>query len=365
MTTVLCAESLQALKSSLEECRTRITELRGALEQEGVVSSNLRMELQIERSRCEALIAQEMTRASDALGQLEDQRVRCGQLADSLTQLKQDHARTLEEALAREKKEYSWRFEDAVAREKADYARKMEDAVAQEKWDYARRFDDAVAQEKVDYARRFEDAVAQEQQDYARKLDEAVASEKVSYTRNLDEEARRLMAHLQSQLEQEHGKREEQDAALRRLQEQAAHAKHRQQEEEAQQEAGTRLHAAMQGLQAQRQEVALSLEAEKHRATLLQAELDSLREKTGALKEKEQLHEEQRERLRRLERQEQEDRERQHERTSQKLVSYTALTKRQFTRVSQTLNTTKCYSKGTAFNHTTGCKNGTATLNKF
>ncbi|XP_061089610.1 pericentrin isoform X2 [Conger conger] len=309
----------EVLRSSLEECRAQVTELRGALEQEAVVSSNLRMELQIERSRCEALIAQERTRVSDTLGQLEDQRARCGQLTDALNQLKLDNTRMLEEALAREKQIYAQKFEDAVAKEKQDYARKFEDVVTQEKQDYARKFEDVVAQEKQDYARKFEDLVAREKRDYARKLEDATAREKVSYTQNLDEEARRLIVELQAQLQQERGQREEQEAALQRLQERAAHAERWQAEGEAQQEAGTRLHATMQELQAQRQEVARSLEEEKHRAALLQAELDALREKTSALKEKEQLREEQRERQRRLEKQEQADRERQHQRTSDKL----------------------------------------------
>ncbi|XP_072572459.1 pericentrin isoform X5 [Paramormyrops kingsleyae] len=65
--------------------------LQHALEQERVQCSNLRKELQIEISRCEALILQESRRASQAVQQLEE-------LTNSFTQEKQDLTVKLEEA---------------------------------------------------------------------------------------------------------------------------------------------------------------------------------------------------------------------------------------------------------------------------
>ncbi|XP_035264581.1 pericentrin isoform X3 [Anguilla anguilla] len=311
----------EALRSSLEDCRAQIAELRGALEQERVLSSNLRMELQIEQSRCEALIAQERSRAGHALEQLEEQRARCAQLTDALTQGKQDHSRKLEEEVAREKQNYARKLEEEVTHVKQSYTRKLEEEVSSAKLDYTRKLEEEVTHVKLDYARKLEEEVTQQKRDYTCKLEEVVTHVKLDYTRNLDDEAqqqRRLIAELQAQLEQERRLREEQTAALQRLQEQAAQTK-RWLEEEAQQEAGSRLHAAMEGLQSQRQEVARSLEAERQRAALLQAELDALREKMSSLKEKERLREEQRDRQRRLERQELADKERQHERTSERL----------------------------------------------
>ncbi|XP_064183587.1 pericentrin isoform X2 [Anguilla rostrata] len=314
-------QALEALRSSLEDCRAQITELRGALEQERVLSSNLRMELQIEQSRCEALIAQERSRAGRALEQLEEQRARCAQLTDALTQGKQDHSRRLEEEVAREKQNYARKLEEEVTHVKQNYARKLEEEVSSAKLDYTRKLEEEVAREKQNYAWKLEEEVTQQKRDYTCKLEEEVTHVKLDYTRNLDDEAqqqRRLIVELQAQLEQERRLREEQTTALQRLQEQAAQTKRRL-EEEAQQEAGSRLHAAMEGLQSQRQEVARSLEAEKQRAALLQAELDALREKMSSLKEKERLREEQRDRQRRLERQELADKERQQERTSERL----------------------------------------------
>ncbi|KAG9340841.1 hypothetical protein JZ751_020033 [Albula glossodonta] len=282
----------ELLRASLDERSTQITELRGALEQERVVSSNLRMELQIEQSRCEALITQERNRASDALRQLEDQRSRCAQLTDSLTQAKQDHNRMLDEVISREKQRHDCKLDEVLSQEKQRYTRKLEEAITQEKTHYSCKLEEVLSQEKQVFARKLEDEVQRRDQ--------------------------RLIQELQEQLEQERRQGAEQAAMLERLQGLSTQAK-RQLEEEAQQVSGVRLHAAMEGLHAQRQEVCRSLEAEKQRAALLQTELDALREKMHAVKEKERLHEEQRERQRRQEKQEQAERERQHDKTSEKL----------------------------------------------
>lgn len=207
--------------------------------------SNLRAELQIEQSRCEALLAQERERTELALSRLDEERSRAAELSRTLSHQAQGHARRLEEEV-----------------------RSQEAASAHD---------------------------------------------------------RKFIQELRAQLEQERRQAEELAATVDSLQAQVLQGKRRQ-EEAAQQEAQRgqeevqRLRSALEGLQAQRAEVSRTLETERHRASLLQTELDATKEKMREVKEKERAREEQRERQRWREKQEQDDQERRQERTKEKLV---------------------------------------------
>ncbi|KTF88214.1 hypothetical protein cypCar_00010608 [Cyprinus carpio] len=217
-------------QEALNEEASHVSQLTSALDQERITSSNLRSELQIEQSRCEALLAQERERTVLAISRLEDERSRSTELADSLSRQAQEHARRLEEE-----------------------------------------------------ARRQEAASAHD---------------------------RKFIQDLRVQLEQERRQGEDLAAMLERLQGQVLEGKRRQAEQEEQeahkeQEEVRRLRAALEGLQTQKTEVGRTLEAERERAAQLQTELDVMKEKMRAVRERERVREEQMERQRRQEKQEQ------------------------------------------------------------
>ncbi|KAL6455980.1 hypothetical protein MHYP_G00358310 [Metynnis hypsauchen] len=250
------AQTQESLRASLSEHVTRLSQLSSALEQERMVVSNLRSELQIEQSRCEALLAQERERTQLALSRLEEERSRTAQLSDSFSLQAKEHARRLEEE-----------------------ARAQEAASAHD---------------------------------------------------------RKFIQDLRVQLEQERRQAEELAGMVERLQAQVLQGKRRQEEQRDQevqreQEEVKTLRTALESLQAQRSEVSHSLEAERQRASQLQTELDSMKEKLKAVKERE----EQREKQRKREKHEQEDKERRQERTNEKLLELEVLRERDQQRLRQ------------------------------
>ncbi|XP_062853797.1 pericentrin [Trichomycterus rosablanca] len=90
------AQAHESLRVTLNEQASRLNEMNSALEQERVLVSNLRAELQIEQSRCEALLAQEHERTELALARLDEERSRTAGLSRTLSQQAQEHARRLE-----------------------------------------------------------------------------------------------------------------------------------------------------------------------------------------------------------------------------------------------------------------------------
>ncbi|XP_066518729.1 pericentrin isoform X2 [Hoplias malabaricus] len=246
----------ESLRTSLSEQASRLSQLTCALEQECTAVSNLRSELQIEQSRCEALLAQERERTQLALSRLDEERSRTSQLSESLSLQSQEHARRLEEE-----------------------ARAQEAASAHD-----RKF--------------IQDLRAQLEQE-----------------RKQAEELAAMVECLQAQVLQ----------SKRRLEEQRAQEEHKEQEEV------KSLQAALDKLQTQRSEVNRSLEAERLRASQLQTELDSMKEKLRAVKDRE----EQKEKQRRHEKQAQEDKDRRQECTKQKLLELEVLRERDQQRLRQ------------------------------
>ncbi|XP_051562982.1 pericentrin isoform X2 [Myxocyprinus asiaticus] len=250
----------ESLRLALNEQASHLSQLTSTLDQEHVTVSNLRSELQIEQSRCEALLAQERERTDLANSCLEEERSRTAELSDSLSRQAQEHAHRLEEE-----------------------------------------------------ARRQEAASAHD---------------------------RKFIQDLRMQLEQERRQGEDLAVMLERLQGQVLegkrrHAQEAEQEARKEQEEVRRLRTALEGLQGQKMEVGRTLEAERERATQLQAELDGMKEKMKAVKEKEKLREEQIERQRRQEKQEQMEKERRHERTNEKVLELELLRQRDQQRLKQ------------------------------
>ncbi|XP_041937338.1 pericentrin isoform X2 [Alosa sapidissima] len=92
----------ESLRSTVEEQSSRLTQLSASLEQERATASNLRGELRIERSRCEALLAQECQRTQQATCRADEERARATGLAEALSRQGQEHARRLEEEARRQ-----------------------------------------------------------------------------------------------------------------------------------------------------------------------------------------------------------------------------------------------------------------------
>lgn len=90
------------MHQALNEQASHVSQLNSALDQERITSSNLRSELQIEQSRCEALLAQEHKRTELALSRLEEERSRTAELSDLLSRQAQEHARHLEKEAHRQ-----------------------------------------------------------------------------------------------------------------------------------------------------------------------------------------------------------------------------------------------------------------------
>ncbi|XP_043097699.1 pericentrin isoform X2 [Puntigrus tetrazona] len=96
------AEQNHQTQEALNEQASHVSQLTSTLDQERITSSNLRSELQIEQSRCEALLAQERERTELALSRLEDERSRSSELSHSLSRQAQEHAHHLEEEARRQ-----------------------------------------------------------------------------------------------------------------------------------------------------------------------------------------------------------------------------------------------------------------------
>ncbi|XP_031414935.1 pericentrin isoform X2 [Clupea harengus] len=252
----------QSLRSTIEEQSSRLAQLGAGLEQERAAVSNLRGELRIERSRCEALLAQERQRTQQAV---QEERGRANGLSEALARQSHEHARRLEEEALRQ--------EAATAHDRAFIAELR--------------------------------AQLQQERDRQEQLEEqlAAATATHSHQRRVEEEQQTNMLE----------KRDSEECV--------------------------RLREELQQLQAQREEVSVSLQEERGRARALQQELEALRAKVSALKESEKQRDEQWERQRSRDRQEQAERERRHDRNSQKLLELELLRQRDQQRLQELQHT--------------------------
>ncbi|XP_077900948.1 pericentrin isoform X7 [Ictidomys tridecemlineatus] len=94
------AKALEELKISLEKQHAQNNQLCIALKHERMAKDNLQQELQIEHSRCEALLAQERSQLSQLQESLEAERSRSRELSEAL-----QHERVLTEQLSRSTQE--------------------------------------------------------------------------------------------------------------------------------------------------------------------------------------------------------------------------------------------------------------------
>uniref|UniRef100_A0A8C4SR13 Pericentrin n=1 Tax=Erpetoichthys calabaricus TaxID=27687 RepID=A0A8C4SR13_ERPCA len=98
---LFCYSHSTVYLTSLEDRNIQNNQLCAALEQERVISSNLRKELQIEQSRCEALISQERNKLAEAQQLLQIEKTRSYELSDAVKReqqrLAQEYCQKLKE----------------------------------------------------------------------------------------------------------------------------------------------------------------------------------------------------------------------------------------------------------------------------
>ncbi|XP_030299600.1 pericentrin isoform X3 [Sparus aurata] len=264
-----------ALQVSSEQHRSEVMALKGQVEQERVACSNLKQELQIERSRSVLL----EKRVEDIQKELEDECQLCAHQKELNLQEKTHLERLLTEAESRS----------------AEIHSKLADA--------NRRLDE----ERDRCSRQVEELNRRHNADAARD--------------------RKFISDMRTQLEQERRQGEELASVMDRLRAELLQSKRKWEEEERtrkevlrrEQEAATRHRVAMETLKEQKQDASRALEAERERSKRQEVELADLKERLRLLKDKEREREEQWEREMRKARQEQMERERRQERTNNKL----------------------------------------------
>lgn len=252
--------------------------LKGQVEQERVACSNLRQELQIERSR--SLMLEK--RLDDTHKELEDERQRSAHQQELSLQEKTRLECLLTEAESRSAEIHS-KLRDAH--------RKLDE----ERDRCSRHVDELSRRHEVDAARDrkfISDMRAQLEQE-----------------RRQGEELASVMDKLRAELLQSKRKWEEDD-------------RRRREELQREQEAATRHRVALETLKEQKQGASHALEVARERSRRQEAELAELNERLRLLKDKEREREEQWQRERKKGRQEQMERDRRQERTNNKLVKY-------------------------------------------
>ncbi|KAM8737047.1 pericentrin isoform 2-T2 [Acanthopagrus schlegelii] len=264
-----------ALQISSEQHRSEVMVLKGQVEQERVACSNLKQELQIERSRSELL----EKRVDDTQKELEDER----QLSAHQKELNLQEKARLERLLT-----------EAESRS-AEIHSKLADA--------HRRLDE-------------------ERDRCSKQVDELNRRHEADAARD-----RKFISDMRTQLEQERRQGEELASVMDRLRAELLQSKRkweevertRREELQREQEAASRHRVAMETLKEQKQDASRALDAERERSRRQGVELAELKERVRLLKDKEREREEQWEREMRKARQEQMERERRQERTNNKL----------------------------------------------
>ncbi|XP_058888084.1 pericentrin-like isoform X2 [Acipenser ruthenus] len=235
----------ELLQTSLEDRNIQNSQLCSALEQERIANSNLRKELQIEQSRCEALLSQERSKLGEVQLLLEIEKGRTTELSDGLAReqqrLAQEYKQRLEEeALRRE----------GVATQEHNFIQQLQAQLDQER---ERTVELAAMMEKtqqqaIQAKRQLEAGVQQSREEAQREHDtaaklrtvlETLQTQKQELERSLETE-RQQGTRLRTDIEQLQGKiqsvkqkersREEQREVQRRQDRQALSEKDRRHE---------------------------------------------------------------------------------------------------------------------------------------
>uniref|UniRef100_A0A8C3NPF8 Pericentrin n=1 Tax=Cyanoderma ruficeps TaxID=181631 RepID=A0A8C3NPF8_9PASS len=227
-------KAMEELQAALDVQSVRNCQLAVSLEHERTVADNLRKELQIEHSRCEALLSQEHTKLRELQKNLDAEKDRSSELLDSL-----NHERVLTEQLSlRVKEGASCQHRESL----------LEQAFVRE-------------------------LQAQLEEERARTMELAAVIEKMHQKAILSK--RQLEAEVQMCCEETQKEREVSD----------------------------KLRATLESLQAQKQEVIRSLEAQREREVKLKVDWEQLQSLFKLLKEQDKNRREERERERKQQQQ--------------------------------------------------------------
>lgn len=249
-----CAQELQAALDvqSVQKCQLAVS-----LEHERTVADNLRKELQIEHSRCEALLAQEHNKLRELQKNLEAEKNRSLELLDSL-----NHERVLTEQLSMRVKEGASCQHRESLLEQA-FVRELQTQLEEER---------------------------------SRTMELAAVIEKMHQKAILSQ--RQLEAEVQMCCEETQKEREVSD----------------------------KLRATLESLQAQKQEVIRSLEAQREREVKLKVDWEQLQSLFTLLKEQDKNRKEEREREQKQQQQTELQRQKDWQRDQERLVRMLCLT---------------------------------------
>ncbi|XP_016155235.1 PREDICTED: pericentrin [Ficedula albicollis] len=226
-------KAMEELQAALDVQSVQNCQLAVSLEHERTVADNLRKELQIEHSRCEALLSQEQSKLRELQKNLDAERSRSSELLDSL-----NHERVLTEQLSVRVKEGACQHRESLL-EKA-FVRELQ---------------------------------AQLEEERARTMELAAVIEKMHQKAMVSK--RQLEAEVQMCCEETQKEREVSD----------------------------KLRATLQSLQAQKQEVIRSLEAQREREIKLKVDWEQLQSLFKLLKEQDKNRKEEKERERKQQQQ--------------------------------------------------------------
>ncbi|KAI1899257.1 hypothetical protein AGOR_G00059940 [Albula goreensis] len=278
---------------------------------------SLRTKLESVEAECQEAILREQSCSQRLQGELDQERLRSKRSHEEQEQALQVLHLSLEEHAA----------QISQLREALEQERMVSSSLKDQLQSEHSCFQALITQERSQASEALQQLV--DERESRTRLTTSLTQERSVHTRKLQEEARRheetasqdrkFIEELRGQLEQERRQAEELAIAMDRLHQQAIQTK-RQLEEETQrrhkaerreQEAVAQLTAAKDGLQTLRQEAGLSLEAEQHRASQLQAQLHTLREELRSEKERQR---------RKAERQQQAERENRYSSSNQRPV---------------------------------------------
>ncbi|XP_056352180.1 pericentrin isoform X3 [Oenanthe melanoleuca] len=226
-------KAMEELQAALDVQSVQNCQLAVSLEHERTVADNLRQELQIEHSRCEALLSQEQSKLRELQKNLDAEKSRSSELLDSL-----NHERVLTEQLSVRVKEGACQHRESL----------LEQAFVRE-------------------------LQAQLEEERARTMELAAVIEKMHQKAMVSK--RQLEAEVQMCCEETQKERE----------------------------VGDRLRATLESLQAQKQEVIRSLEAQREREIKLKVDWEQLQSLFKLLKEQDKNRKEERERERKQQQQ--------------------------------------------------------------
>ncbi|XP_078537562.1 pericentrin isoform X6 [Lissotriton helveticus] len=212
------AKTIQELENALEELDSQKKQLSVSLDHEKASASNLRKELQIEQSRCEALLSQERGKLLEMQHSLELEKTRSAELSNTL-----QHERALLEQINKKQsdEELQWRQRESLLEHSMVQDLKNELANERQRAVNLAAMLEKTKEQAIQSKRKLEDEVHLYQQEY---LKEQEVSTKLRATlESMKTQKQEVLTRLEAQRERETALQSERDqieARLRSMREQ-------------------------------------------------------------------------------------------------------------------------------------------------